>query len=170
MTPKTRAALIAFALVCPAAAASAQVMDPPPRSTEQELRASGVQPQPAARRPRPRPRTSGGLFGGHRPTAPGRMSQRLTVTFDLLGGYDDDLGAESGGSSDPSAPPVGGMIGNAAGILDYAHTSDTRGFEASARSVVATYQGIDVEPLIGGRGHARGFFELFDQLTVDGWA
>src|SRR5687767_2722811 len=145
--------LVASALLAAGASSvSAQVIERPPRSTERA------------------PRTTGGLFGGRRPADPNRTSQELTLTVDFLGGYEDNL-SPGGDQATPdfSAPRLSGATGVLSGGVSYKRGRLTRGFEATARSVVAGYQNVGVRPMIGGRGSVRAFAELFDELTITSW-
>jgi hypothetical protein len=135
-----------LALVCGVGSANAQVIDRPPRSTQ-------------------------GLFGTVRPTAPNRPAQTLIVTFDALGGYEDSVSPDGrNGAPDPTAPAPGATSGTAAGMLTYQRESSTRGIEASGHGVVTAYRGVDVRPQVGGRGHMRAFGRWFNRLNLAGWS
>jgi hypothetical protein len=136
-------ALAVVLLIAGSRAAGAQVIQPPPRST-------------------------GGLFGGRQPADPNRTTQQLDFTLDLLGGYDDSISPDGPTSTaDPLAPRQSGTTATISGALEYQRGKARSGFEASVRSVVATYQSIDVEPMIGARGHVRGFAQFFERMTVN---
>lgn len=116
------------------------------------------------------PRSTGGLFGGRQPIDPNRTQQQLSFTFDMLGGYDDNLSPSGESvSTDPLAARRGGVTGTVSGVIDYQRQRATRAFQASARTVVATYRGIDVRPLVGGRANVRTFGRFFDRLVLSGW-
>jgi hypothetical protein len=116
------------------------------------------------------PRSTGGLFGGRQPADPNRTRQELTFTFDVLGGYDDNLSPDGGNATpDPLAPRRSGTTATVSGGLDYRRGRATRSIEASGRSVVATYRNVGVRPLIGARGTVRAFAQFFEKTTVTGW-
>lgn len=112
------------------------------------------------------PRSVGGLFGGRRPPQAG-TTQELTLTFDVLGGFDDNLSPEGRSlATDPLAPRESGYTGVAAGELRYWRGSATRYIDASGRAHVTTYSELFDEPLVGGeatveavsQGHGRWGF------------
>jgi hypothetical protein len=136
----------ALLLLASAAAADAQVIERPRRST-------------------------GGLFGGRQPDDPNKTRQELAMSVDFLGGYDDNISPDGGGSTpDPLQPRRSGTTATIAGGLDYRRGKLTRNIEANVRTVMASYRGIGVDPMIGARGTLRGFARLFDKTTVTGWA
>lgn len=152
---RTRSTLLALLLVavCDTAAA-AQVIEPPPRST--------------TARPS---RTTGGIFGGRQRMDPNRMQQQFSFTLDALSGYEDNLSPDRENvPSTPGGPRRSGTTGTAAGVLQYQRMNTTQGIEASFRTVVATYQGVDVRPSVGGRANVRAFGRVFDRVGVNGWS
>jgi hypothetical protein len=112
------------------------------------------------------PGTSGGLFGGHRPVDPNRASQRLTLNFDLSGGYDNNA---EGAAGAPLGELVPVYASTAESLLRYWRGKSNRFIEASARSFV-NYESTAREQLLGGEGLLMGAATLGSKLQLTGGA
>ena len=138
-----RAGVIAVLLLAPGAAASAQVLQPPPRTT-------------------------GGLFGGDRPVDPNRSRQELTLTLDALAGYGDVLLNE--GLSELTSPD-GGSENSYSGLATatgrYWLGRAARHIEATGSAQVVSYSTALSGPLIGGHGGVSATTSLGSRTSVD---
>jgi hypothetical protein len=121
---RTSSLVFGLALLACASVSGAQVLQPPPRPVR-------------------------GLFGGGRPPDPNRARQELTVTANLLGGYDDNLVPSSGGG-DTLAPHPSGYIGFADAQLRYFFGRTARSLEAVGRGYMNTYRNVGLTPSYGG--------------------
>jgi hypothetical protein len=136
-----------LALVCAVAAGpvSAQVIQPPPRS-------------------------SNGLFGGPRAAQdPNRTGQELSATVNLLGSYEDDLApAGEGITTDPLLPRRSGTTGVLSGDMRYRYGSAVRSVDASGQGYVHSFRNIGVTPMYGGNAELRGSTQLGSRTTLTG--
>lgn len=101
------------------------------------------------------PGSVGGLFGGHQPPDPNRSTQRLDVSFDVSGGYDDNvegLGVEGSAAA-------AGYASTADARVRYWRGRAARFFETSGRTFI-NHQTAVTETLVGGDALVRGGFEL----------
>lgn len=108
-------------------AASAQVISPPPRTS-----------QPQAR------------------TQQGRATNDMQLDVSILGGYDQTpVNVTGGGATIPifgslATPRPGGLLALADGNLTYDHASSKRSFRTATRGYVNSYQNTGTGPLAGG--------------------
>lgn len=93
-----------------------------------------------------------GLFGGGPPPDPTRARQELTLTVNLLGGYDDNLsitGVESGRPPDPNQDKAG-YTRSGDVLLRYWRGTTVKSFEFEGRGYVNSYSNTDAGLLEGG--------------------
>ena len=107
---------------------------------------------------------SGGLFGGHRPADPNRVSQRLSLTVDLSGGY-DSRGDNPVASAQSGFEPL--YAGTASTSARYWRGKPARFLEASANGRV-NYETRTREQLIGGQGLLLGSTSVGRKLQLTG--
>ena len=136
-----RALLVATIVVslAPASKASAQLLQPPPRSAD-------------------------GLFGGGSAN-PNRSGHQLSVDATVLGSYEDQLQGDTGlggvaVTTDPLAENRSGRSALFAGSMVYRYGRLTRYVEASARGFLHSFRGLDIRPVGGGDGDLRAGWNL----------
>ncbi len=138
-----RCGLIAVLILLPVAAASAQVLERPPRTTR-------------------------GLFGGHRPVDPNRSYQELTLTLDVLGGYDDVVVPPGDTTpTSPTQPTESGYSGLAAAAGRYWSGRTARHLEATGRAQMISYSTLVESLLVGGAGDLAVTTELGRRTALD---
>jgi hypothetical protein len=128
-----------FAVLLTAAGASAQVLTPPPRSSD-------------------------GLFGGAA-TRPNEASHELGADLMGLGSYEDNLSGGGGGTSGSTgggfADPRGsGTAGLFSANLRYRYGKASQFVEAGSNGYVHSFRGLDVRPMYGGSLDIRGGSDL----------
>jgi len=99
-----------------------------------------------------------GLFAGGPPPDPTRTRQELTLTVNLLGGYDDNLSitdVESGRPPDPNQDKAG-YLGIGDVFVRYWRGTTLKSFEVEGRGYVTTYSNTDAGPLQGGSFRVGG--------------
>ena len=111
------------------------------------------------------PGSSGGLFGGHRPVDPNRVSQQLSLNFDLSGGYDSRADGGLIGDSDQPFQPM--YASSAQSGLRYWRGSVNRFVEASARGR-GNYESTTRLQTIGGEVLVQGSSSLGRRLQLSG--
>src|SRR5262245_62053759 len=111
----------------------------------------------------PPPRPARARFGGGAPPDPNRTRQELTVSGNLLGGYDDNLTAP--GVGEVFTPQPSGYVGFGDAMLRYFSGNQTRSLEASGRGYVVTYRNIGVGPSFGA-DQALSFRSSFNEHTT----
>lgn len=109
--------------------------------------------------------SAGGIFGGHRAVDPNRTSQRLSLNFDLSGGYDSN--EEGPVAGDATARAL--YAGSAQTGVRYWRGKTTRFFEASARGRL-NYESRTREDFVGGELLLQGSSNLGRQLTLSAGA
>jgi len=120
-----------FGLLLAPLQAASQVLEPPPRSID-------------------------GLFGGRRPVDPTRAQQELTLTFDMLGGFDDVIVPEGRGTpTNPYLPRRSGLTGFASGTARYWRGTNASFVEGSGRIHATGYSELVSDALVGGTGRLR---------------
>jgi hypothetical protein len=138
------AALFAVAAPCTVtpSPASGQVIQPPPRS--------------AVAQPTVDPR---------------RTQQVLTVTFDALGGYDDNVAPDGGvAPSDPTAPVRPSTTGTIGADARYRLSKGRSDLEVLTHAQMDSFRNIGVRPLIGGTANVRASTRLGRGFTLQGQA
>jgi hypothetical protein len=110
------------ALLSACSSAQAQVLEPPVRPARGQVR----QPDP------------------------NRTYQNLSVGLDLLGGFDDNLAPESGGSSADFAPRPSGYLSVSTAKVDYEVGRNQRSVNVSGRSYSTSYRNVGLTPNYGG--------------------
>jgi hypothetical protein len=142
-----RQALLACALlgvVCVTDAA-AQVLQPPPRST----------------------RPTRGLFGAPRIANPNRADHELTLQFNMLGGYEDNLSPTGSVVTDPFTPRQSGTTGLLSGSLQYNYGTMTRYVSVSGRAHMNSFRGgLDLRPMFGGSVSVNGATPLGSKAAL----
>jgi hypothetical protein len=139
-----------FAVLLTAAGASAQVLTPPPRS-------------------------SNGLFGGA-VTRPSEASHELTADMMGLGSYEENLSGGGGGVSGPaigggfSDPRVRGTAGLFSANLHYGYGRAGRFIEAGSNGYVHSFRGLDVRPMYGGSLDVRAGSSLGRIVSISAGA
>ena len=98
-----------------------------------------------------RPRqTVRGLFGGSRTTDPTRSRQELTLTADMLGGYDDNLNPQGGGGlEDLLVPQQSGYTGFGDISLRYWRGQASRSLTIDGRGYGTYYSINGIDPALG---------------------
>ena len=93
-----------------------------------------------------------GLFGGGPPPDPNRARQEVTLTVNLLGGYDDKLSisdVESGRPPDPNQDTAG-YLGTGDVYLRYWRGTNVKSFEIEGRGYLNSYSNTDAGAIHGG--------------------
>jgi hypothetical protein len=93
-----------------------------------------------------------GLFGGGPPPDPNRARQELTLTVNLLGGYDDNLSITGTDANRPPDPnqDTAGYTGSGDLLLRYWRGTLQKSFEFEGRAFVNSYSNTDAGALEGG--------------------
>jgi hypothetical protein len=107
--------------------------------------------------------SAGGIFGGHRPVDPNRTSQRMSMNFDLSGGYDS--AGEGPAAGDPLAPLQAVYAGTAQTDVRYWRGRTNRFLEASVAGRV-NYDSRTRQELIGGEALVLGSSSLGQNTQV----
>lgn len=138
-----RRRLLALIVLAAASAgdAAAQVLQPPPRSTR-------------------------GLFGAPRHADPNRADHELSLTFSLLGGYEDNLSPDGNVVTDPLAPRQSGTTGLFSGNAQYAYGTPTRFVSVNGRGYMNSFRNLELRPMFGGEVSVTGSTQLGDKAGV----
>jgi hypothetical protein len=107
-------------------------------------------PAGAQTTPREPQRTYRGLFGGGPSLDPNRTRQELTLTANVVGGYDNNLAAEAVGSSQPGIDSPGGYLGTGEFDLRYFRGRLIRSFAIDGNAFVTKYGANGVGLIEGG--------------------
>ncbi|MGH9348920.1 MAG: hypothetical protein ACRD26_16810 [Vicinamibacterales bacterium] len=113
------------------------------------------------------PRSTRGLFGAPRHADPNRAAHELALTFNLLGGYEDNLtpGGE-GVTTDPLAPRQSGSTGLFAGDVQYSYGTQTRFIGVNGRGYMNSFRNLDLRPMYGGEVNVNGATQLGDKAGI----
>jgi hypothetical protein len=115
---------------------------------------------PAAAQSTERPQRSfRGLFGGSPTPDPDRSRQELTLTVNLLGGYDDNL-AGAAGSGTPTSESEGGYIGNGDLSVRYYRGRAVRSLTFDGNAYATKYGTTDLGLVKGGTASVSGVTQV----------
>jgi hypothetical protein len=89
-----------------------------------------------------------GLFGGGPPLDPNRAWQELTLSGNVLGGYDDNL--TTPGEGDVISPRPSGAVGLADARARYWFGDQERSIDVSGRGYVNSFRNLGLAPSYGG--------------------
>jgi hypothetical protein len=142
--------------------ADAQVIAPPPRSAT-AADAQPANPRAGANQRTRNPRATVGIFGGRR-SSTGDDRQELSTTINVLGSYDTSLGAQG----EVTAFSQSGTTGTVATDVSYQLLRGLDSITGSASGFLNTYQGVDVEPMVGGTGDLRAVKGLGEHTRLNG--
>ena len=128
---------VAFVCVVAVGPASAQIVQPPSRS-------------------------SNGLFGGSRATVdPNRTGQEISATVNLLGSYEDNLTPpDQNVVTDPFIERQSGTTGSVSGEMRYRYGRASRLLESTGRAYVHGFRDLGVSPMYGGSADLFGSTRL----------
>jgi hypothetical protein len=133
---------VAFACALAGGPASAQVLQPPPRSLN-------------------------GLFGGPRATT----DRELSATINLTGSLEDNVApGDQEVSTDPFLERRSGSTASASGELRYRHGTATRSIESMGSGYVHSFRNIGVTPMYGGNAALAASTALGGRTTLGGGA
>lgn len=138
---------VVFALALAGGSASAQIVQPPPRS-------------------------SNGLFGGSRGTIdPDRTGQELSATVNVLGSYEDNLTPpDQSVITDPFVERQSGTTGSVGGEMRYRYGRTTRSLETIGRAYVHSFRDLGISPMYGGSADIFGSTRLGRRTSLGGGA
>jgi hypothetical protein len=122
--------------------------------------------QAAVSSPHPQAEPTPRMFQAQ-PASPDRVSQRLSITLDFLGGYDDNLTPESEGSISAFLSPTPGYVGSSNATLSYWIGQRRRSLEISSQAFMNSYLNVGREPSYGADLKARGFLSFGNRTILD---